>query len=196
HTPIGNLSGGERRRLQLLMILIKNPNFLILDEPTNDLDIMTLNTLEEFLDNFPGCLIIVSHDRYFMDRLVDHLFVFQGEGIVKDFPGNYSEFREWEKELKAQQKDKTPANSTKAKEEPVKEASSKASFKEKKEFEQLQVDIAELEKEKQQLIDYISQGADDHETLLSWSSRLQEGDKQLGTLEERWLELSELEGID
>ena len=178
------------------MILIKNPNFLILDEPTNDLDIMTLNTLEEFLDNFPGCLIIVSHDRYFMDRLVDHLFVFQGEGIVKDFPGNYSEFREWEKELKAQQKDKTPANSTKAKEEPVKEASSKASFKEKKEFEQLQVDIAELEKEKQQLIDYISQGADDHETLLSWSSRLQEVDKQLETLEERWLELSELEGID
>src|SRR5690606_27973720 len=101
HTPIGNLSVGERRRLQLSMILIKTPNFLILAAPTNDLDIMTLNTLEEFLDNFPGWLIIVSHDRYFMDRLVDHLFVFQGQGIIKDFPGNYSEFREWEKEQKA-----------------------------------------------------------------------------------------------
>src|SRR5690606_38069830 len=185
-----------RRRLQLLMILIKNPNFLILDEPTNDLDIMTLNTLEEFLDNFPGCLIIVSHDRYFMDRLVDHLFVFQGQGIVKDFPGNYSEFREWEKEQKARQKDITPTNATKGKEEPAKETSNKASFKDKKEFEQLQVDIATLEKEKQQLVDYISQGTDDHETLLSWSTRLQEIDQQLQTLEERWLVLSELEGIE
>src|SRR5690554_7488980 len=112
HTPVSNLSGGERRRLQMLLVLIKNPNFLILDEPTNDLDIMTLNTLEEFLDNFPGCLIIVSHDRYFMDRLVDHLFVFQGEGKIKDFPGNYSEFREWE----TQEKLKSPVKSVKSKE--------------------------------------------------------------------------------
>ena len=97
-TPIGKMSGGERRRLQLLMVLIKNPNFLILDEPTNDLDLMTLNILEEFLDTFPGCLIIVSHDRYFMDRLVEHLFVFEGEGVIRDFPGNYTDFREWEKE--------------------------------------------------------------------------------------------------
>lgn len=196
HTPIGNLSGGERRRLQLLMILIKNPNFLILDEPTNDLDIMTLNTLEDFLDNFPGCLIIVSHDRYFMDRLVDHLFVFQGEGIVKDFPGNYSEFREWEKEQKAQLKDKAPAERSKIKEEPAKSASNKASFKEKKEFEEVQVEMAALEKEKQEVVDLISQGSDDHETLLSWSTRVQEIDQQLEILEMRWLELSELEGIE
>src|SRR5690606_15802152 len=142
HTPIGNLSGGERRRLQLLMVLIKNPNFLILDEPTNDLDIMTLNTLEEFLDNFPGCLIIVSHDRYFMDRLVDHLFVFEGEGIIKDFPGNYSEFREWEKEQKAQQKDKAAAPVSSNKEEPAKNGSTnRASFKQKQEFEQIQHDM-------------------------------------------------------
>ncbi len=196
HTYIGNLSGGERRRLQLLMILIKNPNFLILDEPTNDLDIMTLNTLEDFLDNFPGCLIIVSHDRYFMDRLVDHLFVFQGEGIVKDFPGNYSEFREWEKEQKAQLKDKAPAERSKIKEEPIKSASNKASFKEKKEFEEIQVEMAALEKEKQEVVDLISQGSDDHETLLSWSTRVQEIDQQLEILEMRWLELSELEGIE
>lgn len=196
HTPIGNLSGGERRRLQLLMVLIKNPNFLILDEPTNDLDIMTLNTLEEFLDNFPGCLIIVSHDRYFMDRLVDHLFVFQGEGMIKDFPGNYSEFREWEKEQKAEQKGKTVVNTPKPKEGPAKEGSKKASFKEKKEFEQVQQDMITLEEEKQKLVDKISQGTDDHEILISWSTRVQEIDEQLETLEVRWLELSELEGIE
>lgn len=196
HTPIGNLSGGERRRLQLLMVLIKNPNFLILDEPTNDLDIMTLNTLEEFLDNFPGCLIIVSHDRYFMDRLVDHLFVFQGEGMIKDFPGNYSEFREWEKEQKAEQKGKTVVNTPKPKEGPAKEGSKKASFKEKKEFEQVQQDLITLEEEKQKLVDKISQGTDDHEILISWSTRVQEIDEQLETLEVRWLELSELEGIE
>src|SRR5690606_7504349 len=108
HTPIAKLSGGERRRLQLLMVLIKNPNFLILDEPTNDLDLMTLNTLEEFLDTFPGCLIIVSHDRYFMDRLVEHLFVFEGEGEISDFPGNYSEFRETEKSQELRGKNQEP----------------------------------------------------------------------------------------
>ena len=121
HTPVAKLSGGERRRLQLLMVLIKNPNFLILDEPTNDLDLMTLNTLEEFLDSFPGCLIIVSHDRYFMDRLVEHLFVFEGEGEISDFPGNYSEFREVQKDelqsggKKVEKKSQEPA----AKAEPV-----------------------------------------------------------------------------
>src|SRR5690554_3322719 len=196
HTPVGNLSGGERRRLQLLMILIKNPNFLILDEPTNDLDIMTLNTLEDFLDNFPGCLIIVSHDRYFMDRLVEHLFVFQGEGIVKDFPGNYSEYREWEKEQKLLEKSKPSVTPAKAKEESGSEASNKASFKQKKEFEQIQKDMATLEKEKAKLVETISQGTDNHETLLSWSTRVQEIDQQLGVLELRWLELSELEGIE
>lgn len=197
HTPVGNLSGGERRRLQMLMVLIKNPNFLILDEPTNDLDIMTLNTLEEFLDNFPGCLIIVSHDRYFMDRLVEHLFVFEGEGIIKDFPGNYSDYREWEKDQKSFQKGKeaeTPSAKTK---EAVSEGiSTKASFKEKKEFEQLQTDITSLEEEKEKMITAISGGTEDHEALTSWSNRVQEIDQQLEVLELRWLELSELEGIE
>jgi ATP-binding cassette subfamily F protein uup len=195
HTPVGNLSGGERRRLQMLMVLIKNPNFLILDEPTNDLDIMTLNTLEEFLDNFPGCLLIVSHDRYFMDRLVDHLFVFQGEGQIKDFPGNYSEFREWEKQQKTVEKSKSSDRSAKPKESPTGNTN-KANFKQKKEFEQIQLDIALLEEEKLKYIAQINEGAEDHEALVKWSKRIQEIDAQLNSLEQRWLELSELEGID
>src|SRR5690606_35335449 len=158
------------------------PNFLILDEPTNDLDILTLNTLEDFLDNFPGCLIIVSHDRYFMDRLVDHLFVFQGKGIIKDFPGNYSEYREWEKEQKVLEKSKPSGNAAKVKEETGGENTNKASFKQKKEFEQIQADIAVLEEEKKKLVETISQGTDDHETLLSWSNRIQEIDQQLEIL--------------
>lgn len=197
HTPVGNLSGGERRRLQMLLVLIKNPNFLILDEPTNDLDIMTLNTLEEFLDNFPGCLIIVSHDRYFMDRLVEHLFVFQGEGQIKDFPGNYSEFREWEKDQKSLQKSRTSENRDKSKgKQDLPENKSKANFKQKKEFEQIQSEILSLETEKEKLVNVIHEGSDDHETLLQWSTRIQEIDHQLETLESRWLSLSELEGIE
>lgn len=197
HTPVGNLSGGERRRLQMLLVLIKNPNFLILDEPTNDLDIMTLNTLEEFLDNFPGCLIIVSHDRYFMDRLVEHLFVFQGEGQIKDFPGNYSEFREWEKDQKSLEKSRTSETRDKSKgKQDLPENKSKANFKQKKEFEQIQSEILSLETEKEKLVNVIHEGSDDHETLLQWSTRIQEIDHQLETLESRWLSLSELEGIE
>lgn len=181
----------------MLMVLIRNPNFLILDEPTNDLDIMTLNTLEEFLDNFPGCLIIVSHDRYFMDRLVDHLFVFQGDGQIKDFPGNYSVFREWEKQQKTEEKGKALSNEPKSNgKEPASETKNKAGYKEKKEFEQLQSTIETLEAEKRDLIKLISQGTDDHEILIKWSTRVQEIDGQLGDLELRWLELSELEGIE
>src|SRR5690606_23722929 len=197
HTPVGNLSGGERRRLQMLMVLIKNPNFLILDEPTNDLDIMTLNTLEEFLDNFPGCLLIVSHDRYFMDRLVDHLFVFQGEGQIKDFPGNYSEFREWEKHQKSLDKGKASDRTVnpKEKENPT-ENTNKANFKQKKEFEQIQLDIASLEEDKKKWILQINEGTEDHGALLKWSTKIQEIDEQLNVLEQRWLELSELEGIE
>lgn len=194
HTPIAKLSGGERRRLQLLLVLVKSPNFLILDEPTNDLDIVTLNTLEEFLDAFPGCLVIVSHDRYFMDRLVDHLFVFEGEGQISDFPGNYTDLREMEKVAKTESPKKaaekkpettiTPENST-----------SKATFKDKKEFEQIAADLEELTGKKEVYIQKINQGTDDHEKLLEWSLEIEGLGKKIGELEMRWLELSELEGI-
>ncbi|MBN3581126.1 ABC-F family ATP-binding cassette domain-containing protein [Algoriphagus aestuarii] len=204
HTPIAKLSGGERRRLQLLMVLIKNPNFLILDEPTNDLDLMTLNTLEEFLDSFPGCLIIVSHDRYFMDRLVEHLFVFEGEGEIKDFPGNYSEFREWEKEEST--KSKVPSTKTsdyKSEPEtkleastPISQTKAKASYKQKQEFKEVNTSIAILEKEKSSITDKIAAGIDDHEELIKQSNRIAEIDTQLEELELTWLELSELEGIE
>jgi len=197
HTPIAKLSGGERRRLQLLMVLITNPNFLILDEPTNDLDIMTLNTLEEFLDEFPGCLIIVSHDRYFMDRLVDHLFVFQGEGKIKDFPGNYTELREWEK-TEGQSNTtnvKTTEQKAAVKKEVIEEKKSKATFKEKKEFEEIGITIEDLNKQKGDIVEKISAGTEDHEQLMEWSNNLQTLDDRLEELELRWLELSELDGI-
>ena len=200
-TPIGKMSGGERRRLQLLMVLIKNPNFLILDEPTNDLDLMTLNILEEFLDNFPGCLIIVSHDRYFMDRLVEHLFVFEGEGVIRDFPGNYTDFREWEKEN--QQEDRSPKTEEikTVKEEPKVEKSeaapkAKASYKQKQEFKKINETMAKLEEEKTQLEGKIAAGLEDLELLMTYSNRLQAIGNELEELELEWLELSELEGIE
>jgi ATP-binding cassette subfamily F protein uup len=202
-TPIGKMSGGERRRLQLLLVLIKNPNFLILDEPTNDLDLMTLNILEEFLDTFPGCLIIVSHDRYFMDRLVEHLFVFEGEGVIRDFPGNYTDFREWETENE-DQKD-SPSTQPKVEpksvqvEVPLNHESSasklKASYKQKQEFKQLNDTIAKLEAEKANLTDQITVGTPDVGLLLTWTTRLQAIDGELEELELSWLELSELDGI-
>jgi len=204
HTPIEKLSGGERRRLQLLMVLIKNPNFLILDEPTNDLDLMTLNTLEEFLDSFPGCLIIVSHDRYFMDRLVEHLFVFEGEGQISDFPGNYSEFREAEKENKdgrPKTGDRsigtaTTNQSEKAEVTAAAPSKAKASFKQKNEFKEVTASMAKLEKEKAELTEKISGGNSDHEELMKISSRMLEIDSKLEELELTWLELSELDGIE
>jgi ATP-binding cassette subfamily F protein uup len=202
-TPIGKMSGGERRRLQLLLVLIKNPNFLILDEPTNDLDLMTLNILEEFLDTFPGCLIIVSHDRYFMDRLVEHLFVFEGEGVIRDFPGNYTDFREWE----AENEDQKITPGTQPKVEPKTEpvaipeisgAASpklKASYKQKQEFKQLNDTIAKLEAEKATVTEQITVGTADVSQLLTWTNRLQAIDGELEELELSWLELSELDGI-
>jgi len=205
-TPIGKMSGGERRRLQLLMVLIKNPNFLILDEPTNDLDLMTLNILEEFLDTFPGCLIIVSHDRYFMDRLVEHLFVFEGEGAIRDFPGNYTDFREWEKENQdagsKMQDSGVKSQETKIeKEDPKVEspepvAKTKASYKQKQEFKKVNETIAKLEGEKSKLNDQIAAGTSDMDQLMTWSSRLQAIDGELEELELVWLELSELDGIE
>ncbi len=200
-TPIGKMSGGERRRLQLLMVLIKNPNFLILDEPTNDLDLMTLNILEEFLDTFPGCLIIVSHDRYFMDRLVEHLFVFEGEGVIRDFPGNYTDFREWEKENQTEDRRPKPEEPAIAKQKVKVEASVaspkvKASYKQKQEFKKTNETIANLEAEKGQLTDQIAAGTSDMNQLMTWSNRLQAIDGELEELELVWLELSELDGIE
>ena len=210
-TPIGKMSGGERRRLQLLMVLIKNPNFLILDEPTNDLDLMTLNILEESLDSFPGCLIIVSHDRYFMDRLVEHLFVFEGEGVIRDFPGNYTDFREWEKENQdagtknqdlssktqdASVKTAQPKVEVETSKNPASTPKIKASYKQKQEFKKTNESIAKLEAEKLQLNDQITAGTSDMNKLMTWSSRLQAIDGELEELELVWLELSELEGIE
>ncbi|MFC3417008.1 ABC-F family ATP-binding cassette domain-containing protein [Algoriphagus hitonicola] len=201
-TPIGKMSGGERRRLQLLMVLIKNPNFLILDEPTNDLDLMTLNILEEFLDTFPGCLIIVSHDRYFMDRLVEHLFVFEGEGAIKDFPGNYTDYREY---LESSSKSLDPkiekSEPRSEKQEKVTQKSEeqprlKASYKQKQEFQKTNESIAKLETEKEDITEKISGGINDHEELLKLSNRIAEIDRELEELEMTWLELSELDGIE
>jgi ABC transport system ATP-binding/permease protein len=202
-TPIGKMSGGERRRLQLLLVLIKNPNFLILDEPTNDLDLMTLNILEEFLDTFPGCLIIVSHDRYFMDRLVEHLFVFEGEGVIRDFPGNYTDYRQWEEE-NADQKT-SPSAQLKLESKPVQVEAPviqvaaspklKASYKQKQEFKKVNDTIAQLEAEKAILTDQITVGTPDVNLLLTWTTRLQAIDGELEELELSWLELSELDGV-
>jgi ATP-binding cassette subfamily F protein uup len=180
-------------------VLIKNPNFLILDEPTNDLDLMTLNILEEFLDSFPGCLIIVSHDRYFMDRLVEHLFVFEGEGVIRDFPGNYTDFREWDEERKLAEPEKKQE-----KELPIAAPASassnspakvKASYKQKQEFKQLNETIAKLEAEKATITEQITVGTADVSLLLTWTNRLQAIDGELEELELSWLELSELDGI-
>jgi ATP-binding cassette subfamily F protein uup len=185
------------------MVLIKNPNFLILDEPTNDLDLMTLNILEEFLDTFPGCLIIVSHDRYFMDRLVEHLFVFEGEGKIKDFPGNYTDFREWEKENSSKSLEsstKTSEPKTEVLEIKSDQTNSspkpKASYKQKQEFKKTNEAIAKLEGEKENITQKISEGIDDHEELMKLSNRIGEIDSELEELEMSWLELSELEGIE
>jgi ATP-binding cassette subfamily F protein uup len=187
---VSTLSGGERRRLYLLTVLMENPNFLILDEPTNDLDIFTLNVLEEYLMNFDGCLIVVSHDRYFMDKIVDHIFVFKGEGEIKSIIGNYSAFREDQKLEKQQTKQKKKVE----KPIPVAEKSTekvKLTFKEKFEFEQLEKDIELLEKEKAELVEKMNSGTDNHEELMEVSDRMTIVVKELDTKSDRWLELSE-----
>ena len=195
YTPVGKLSGGEKRRLQLLRVLIKSPNFLILDEPTNDLDITTLNILEEYLENFKGSLMIVSHDRYFMDRLVDHLFVFEGNEQIRDFAGNYTDYREAKAEEEALEKEKD--NAPQAKKEPavpapaLKAEKRKLSFKEQREFEQLEKEMAELEKKKGQLTEKMNQGKGDHQQLMDWAQELEEINHKLDEKEMRWLELSE-----
>lgn len=187
---VGKLSGGERQRLHLCTVLMRSPNFLILDEPTNDLDIPTLNVLEEYLMNFQGCLIVVSHDRYFMDRVVDHLFVFHGNGEIQDFPGNYTQYR-----LEGQN-DSNPAKVEKtiAKVEKVKtEKKRRLSFKEKQELEELEKQMPILEEEKAQLEALLSGGATDPNEISKTSARYKEVQEALDLAEMRWLELSEVE---
>ncbi|MBL7683521.1 MAG: ABC-F family ATP-binding cassette domain-containing protein [Flavipsychrobacter sp.] len=194
YTYLSKLSGGEKKRLQLLSILFRNPNFLILDEPTNDLDLPTLSVLEEFLSEFQGCLLIVSHDRYFMDRLVDHLFVFEGDGIVRDFPGNYTLYRIAQKEeeqRKKQQEQTIQASATNTGTEKPKDKK-KLSFNEKREFEQLGKDIPALEKEKAAITEKMSLGNLPYEELETLSTRITEITQLLEDKEMRWLELSEL----
>jgi ATP-binding cassette subfamily F protein uup len=193
YTYINSLSGGEKKRLQLLTILFKNPNFLILDEPTNDLDLPTLAVLERFLANYQGCVLIVSHDRYFMDRLVDHLFIFEGNGIVNDFPGTYSQFRIWEKEQEKILQEKQLSSTTNVKNnitssEVVKK---KLSFKEKREFELLEKEIPALEKEKEQLTLQLSTPDINYLQIDEISKRLIAINTSLEEKEMRWLELSE-----
>ena len=186
---VGKLSGGERQRLHLCTILMRSPNFLILDEPTNDLDIPTLNVLENYLTNFQGCLIVVSHDRYFMDRVVDHLFVFHGKGVVQDFPGNYTQYR-LEQGTKGQE---LRQNTTETKTEKVKtEQKRKLSFKEKRELEELEKQLPLLESEKAQLESLLSGGTTQANEIAKVSSRYKEVQDALDEAEMRWLELSEI----
>lgn len=212
---VSKLSGGERRRLYLLTILMKNPNFLILDEPTNDLDILTLNVLEEFLLDFPGCLLVVTHDRYFMDKLVDHVFVLEGNGQSRDFPGNYTQYRSWKQQQKrsdAAQPQKAasegPASSggqrpapsgvqgpapsaVEGRPDKKDKPKTRLSYNEKREFEQLEKDLPELEKRKEALTEFMNSGTTDHEELLAKGKELEALIDELEEKEMRWLELSE-----
>ena len=192
HSYVYKLSGGERRRLYLCTVLMRNPNFLVLDEPTNDLDIITLNVLEEYLQNFKGCVIVVSHDRYFMDKVVDHLLVFNGQGDIRDFPGNYSDYRDW-KEAKSQ-KEKEAEKSQEEKTARVRlNEKRKMSFKEKREFEQLEKEIAELETEKALIEAQLCSGTLSVDELTEKSKRLPEVNDLIDEKTMRWLELSEIE---
>ena len=197
HNYVYKLSGGEKRKLYLCTVLMKNPNFLVLDEPTNDLDIQTLQILEEYLQDFPGCVIVVSHDRYFMDKVVDHLLVFKGEGEIQDFPGNYTQFRDFQKmKSKEEEQQKPTKNSSPTANESKKDyrnnTKRKMSFKEKREYEQLSDKIAQLEEEKQQLEEELCSGNLSVDELTEKSKRLPILKDELDELELRWLELAEL----
>ena len=194
HNYVYKLSGGEKRKLYLCTVLMHNPNFLVLDEPTNDLDIQTLQVLEEYLQDFPGCVIIISHDRYVMDKIIDHLLVFEGQGRIKDFPGNYTQYREWAS-LQTQEKVPT-ANNTKEDNDPKKnyrnETKRKLSYKEKREFEQLEEEITQLEEEQKTLEDALSGSELSVEEITEKSKRLACLKSELDEKSFRWLELSEL----
>jgi ATP-binding cassette subfamily F protein uup len=195
---VEKLSGGEKRRLQLMKVLIQNPNFLILDEPTNDLDIQTLNILEDFLMAFGGCIILVSHDRYFMDKLVEHLFVFEGNGVIRDFPGNYTDYREWadspealeSKSQNAEDSRKSGGNSLSTTVEKPQSVKKKLSFKEQKEYDDLGKAIEQLEAKKEALTEQLN-GGGSYEDLAKWAKEIETITNELDEKELRWLEISE-----
>lgn len=196
HNYVYKLSGGERRKLHLCTVLMRNPNFLVLDEPTNDLDIQTLQVLEEYLQDFLGCVIIVSHDRYFMDKVVDHLLVFKGDGVVKDFPGNYTQYREWSTlQTKEEQAQKAALNSKREIEKKTRNNTTrtKKTYKEKIEFEQLEKDIAALEAEQKRIEDALCGGTISVEEITEMSKRLPIIKDEIDEKSMRWLELSELD---
>lgn len=195
YTPIEKLSGGEKRRLMLMMVLIKNPNFLILDEPTNDLDLLTLNKVEDFLQNFGGCLIIVSHDRFFMDKLVDHYFVFEGNGVIKDFHGTYDEYREeilkrMSSSPKSEEK-KTVSKTKTAPEDEENDQPQKLSYNERRKFNKLEKEIAKLEKEKSKLEEKMNSGDLDYGELNELSNEFEALKEELEEKELIWLEMAE-----
>lgn len=192
YSYVYKLSGGERRRLYLCTVLMRNPNFLILDEPTNDLDIVTLNVLEEYLQNFGGCVIVVSHDRYFMDKVVDHLLVFNGQGDIRDFPGNYSDYRDWKtarEQVQAKQEKAAVEKTVRVRSNEKR----KMSYKERREFEQLEQEIAGLEAEKKEIEELLSSGTLTVERLTELAKRLPEVNDLIDEKTMRWLELSEME---
>jgi len=194
YTPVHKLSGGEKRRLVLMMTLIKNPNFLILDEPTNDLDLTTLQKLEEFLESFGGCLILVSHDRFFMDKLVDHYFAFEGDGVIRDFHGTYEEYREMKAEESAEAKRKKSASKEKKPSKSEKKntkTGNSLSFSERKEFKKLEKQIAELEQEKETVAGELNGTELDYELLTKKSARFEEIEAEIDEKTMRWLELAE-----
>ena len=199
HNYVYKLSGGEKRRLYLCTVLMRSPNFLVLDEPTNDLDIVTLNVLEEYLRNFKGCLIVVSHDRYFMDKVVDHLLVFKGNADIKEFPGNYSQYREWKQAREIEEREaaasRTSRNAAPEKRSarPDNEPKKKLTFKERKEFEALETEIAALEAEKAELEAAMSSGTLSPDDLLAKSRRIAQVIEEIDEKTMRWLELSEYE---
>ena len=191
------LSGGERRKLYLCTVLMQNPNFLVLDEPTNDLDIVTLQILEEYLQDFPGCVIVVSHDRYFMDKVVDHLLVFRGQGDIKDFPGNYTQYREWaalEENKPSNTSNTSQSSTTSTKASYRHDDRRRLSYKEKREMEQLEKDIAALEEEQKQIEDALCGGTTSVDEITAMSKRLPVLKDELDEKSMRWLELSEIEG--
>ena len=193
---VSQLSGGEKRRLYLLTILMRNPNFLILDEPTNDLDILTLNVLEEFLLEFPGCVLIVTHDRFFMDKIVDHLFVFEGKGQIRDFNGDYTEYRELQKERDREQRRQERSEQQKAKEGQAAGETGKPglNFEQRKEMNRIEKEIQRLEEKKAQVSEQFNTSDLTPERILSLSKELQQLNDTIAEKELRWMELAELAG--
>jgi ABC transport system ATP-binding/permease protein len=196
HQPVYKLSGGEKRRLYLVTVLMQSPNFLILDEPTNDLDLLTLNVMEEYLASYNGCVIVVTHDRYFLDKIVEHLFVFEGEGVIRDFPGNYTQYKLWDEKRRrsaVQQKRAETPKPVKSR-EPA-QGVAKLSFKEKRELEMLEKEIAELEQEKLIIVDALHSGLLNTEALTEQSLRYSHVVEEVERKTERWMELTEKEDL-